>query len=366
VTGAEVLFDVRDGVAAITLNRPGALNALTSGMVAAMTGTLAGWAMDPGIKAVVLAGAGQRGLCAGGDVRLLFEQATTGRHAEAREFWRAEYLLIAFVARLRVPYVALMHGIVMGGGIGISAHGRHRVVTETSRLALPEVGIGFTPDVGGTLLLSRAPGQLGTHVALTAAHLNAGDAIDCGLADCYIPSARLTELTMALAKAPAADVLAAFSEEPPPGTLAGHRDWIDHCYAADSVEEILGRLDSRTEAAAAEAAAALRRHSPTALKVTLRALRDAGRLGTLERALSAEYRIMAASLGSHDFREGIRAQLIDRDRNPRWSPSSLAGVVDGAVASYFLPLGDGELTFGPATHRGSGSRPAGKAHGPSR
>jgi enoyl-CoA hydratase len=347
VTEAQVLFDVRDGVATVTLSRPDALNALTSGMIAAMTATLAGWAREAGIRAVVLAGAGQRGLCAGGDVRLLFEQAAdAGRHAEAREFWRAEYQLIALIARLPVPYVALMHGIVMGGGIGISAHGRHRVVTETSRLAMPEVSIGFIPDVGGTLLLSRAPGELGTHIALTAAHLNAGDAIDCGLADCYVPSARLGELRTALATAPAADVLGAFREEPPRGTLARHRDWIDECYAAGSVEEILSRLDGRPEPAAAAAAAALRRHSPTALKVTLRALRRAECLGTLEAALAAEYRIMAASLGSHDFREGIRAQLIDRDRNPRWLPRMLAEAGDAAVESYFLPPGDGDLSFG--------------------
>jgi enoyl-CoA hydratase len=233
-----------------------------------------------------------------------------------------------------------MNGVVMGGGVGISAHGRHRVVNETSRVAMPEVGIGFTPDVGGTRLLARAPGQLGTHAALTAAHLNAADAIGCGLADCYVPAARWPALRAGLRNAPAADVLAAFREEPPPGTLDRHRGWIDECYSADTVEEILARLDSCRDQAAVTAAVTMRRHSPTALKVTLRALREAEKLESVEDALRAEFRIMSVSLISHDFREGIRAQLIDRDRAPKWSPASLADISDSALEPYFAPLGE--------------------------
>jgi enoyl-CoA hydratase len=334
--GPAVLLDVRDGVATITLNRPRALNALTRDMVAVMARALAAWRRDPAIATIVLAGAGERGLCAGGDVRLLFEQAAS-RPADALAFWRDEYRLIASVARLRRPYVALMHGIVMGGGVGLSAHGRHRVVCETSRVAMPEVGIGFPPDVGGTWLLARAPGELGTHAALTAAELTAGDAIGCGLADRYVPAARWGELRAALAGAPPARVLPAFAEAPPPGPLLRERAWIDACYRGDRVEDILARLDACPEPGAAAAAQRIRRHSPTALKVTLRALREARRLTTLEAALRMEYRIMAASLGSADFREGIRAQLIDRDRAPRWQPARLTEVSAAAVASYFIP-----------------------------
>jgi enoyl-CoA hydratase len=217
------------------------------------------------------------------------------------------------------------------------------VVNETSRVAMPEVGIGFTPDGGGTRLLARAPGELGTHAALTAAHLNAGDAIRCGLADCYVPSARWPALRAELRNGPAADVLAAFREEPPPGSLDQHRGWIDECYRADSVEEVLARLDSCPDPAAASAAGTMRRHSPTALKVTLRALREAKGLESVEDALRAEFRIMSVSLLSHDFREGIRAQLIDRDRSPKWSPASLADVSDSALKPYFTPLGDDDL-----------------------
>jgi enoyl-CoA hydratase len=346
MTGAEVLFDVRDGVATVTLNRPSSLNALTREMISEISGMLARWAEDPAVQVIVITGAGERGLCAGGDVRHLFEQAVT-RPAAAREFWRTEYSLVAFIAGLSVPFVALMNGIVMGGGLGVSAHGRYRVVTETSRVAMPEVAIGFTPDVGGTWLLSRAPGELGTHIALTAAHLNAGDAICCGLADYYVPGSRWRELGASLAKAPAPDVLESFREEPPPGTLDAHRGWIDECYSADSVEEILSRLDACQDRAAAEAVKRMRRHSPTALKVTLRALREAGRLSTLGLALRAEFRIMAASLKSHDFREGIRAHLIDRDKDPKWLPASLAEVDAGAVESYFRPLSGDDLVLAP-------------------
>jgi enoyl-CoA hydratase len=332
-----VLLGVRDGVATMTLNRPRALNALTRDMVRAMARALAGWARDPAVRTIVLTGAGERGLCAGGDVRLLFEQAARCP-AGARAFWRDEYRLIASIARLPVPYVALMGGIVMGGGVGLSAHGRHRVVCETSRVALPEVGLGFPPDVGGCWLLARAPGELGTHVALTAAQLNAADAIGCGLADHYVPSARWAELRAALAAAPAAAVVPALAAVPPPGTLPRDREWIDACYRGMSVEEILARLDARPEPGAAAAADRIRRHSPTALAVTLRALREARTLATLEQALAADYRIMSASLGAHDFREGIRAQLIDRDRAPRWQPPRLAEVSAEAVAGYFRPV----------------------------
>jgi enoyl-CoA hydratase len=218
-----------------------------------------------------------------------------------------------------------MNGIVMGGGVGVSAHGRYPVVTDSSRLAMPEVAIGFTPDVGGTWLLSRAPGQVGTHVALTAAHLNAGDAIGCGLADYYVPAPRWSELRAALAGVPAKYVLESFREEPPPGTLDRHRGWIEECYSADSVEEILSRLDACRDGAAAEAASKIRRHSPAALKVTLRALREAARLSTLELALRAEFRVMAAT----------------------WHPSTLAQVNPGALDSYFQPLGDDDLVLDP-------------------
>lgn len=340
----EVLFDVDGHLGRITLNRPRAINALNHAMVREIDARLARWETDDAVRAVVITGAGDRGLCAGGDIRSIYADARSGGTASL-DFWRDEYRLNAAIAAHPKPYVAIMDGLVMGGGVGVSAHGRLRVVTERSRIAMPEVGIGFVPDVGGTYLLSRSPGELGTHAALTTTQLGAADAILCGLADYYVPSTRLPDLLAALTGGKAETVVRAFDEEPPPGTLADQRDWIDHCYSADSVELILDRLRAGGEAAQA-AAKEIDGKSPTALKVTLRSLRLARALSTLESVLDQEYRVSSACLRSPDMAEGIRAQVIDKDREPKWSPASLAEVTDDAVASFFAPLGNGELGLG--------------------
>ncbi|MGZ9935383.1 enoyl-CoA hydratase/isomerase family protein [Streptomyces sp. NC-S4] len=326
----------------ITLNRPRALNALTHAMVLRIDEALAGWQDDPDVSAVVIAGAGERGLCAGGDIRAIHEDARTGGTASAG-FWRDEYRLNARIARYPKPYVALMDGIVMGGGVGISAHGTVRIVTERSRVAMPETGIGFVPDVGGTYLLALAPGELGTHLALTGAQAGAADALLCGLADHFVPSELLPRLAADLAGASVHEVLERYVGPAPAGGLDADRAWIDHCYAADTVEEIVERLLDSGAPAAKEAAATLRTKSPTALKVTLAALRRVRVLGPLERALEQEYRISCAALSSPDLVEGIRAQVIDKDRSPRWSPPSLAEVGPADVERFFAPLGAREL-----------------------
>ncbi|MFD4247704.1 3-hydroxyisobutyryl-CoA hydrolase, partial [Streptomyces sp. NPDC058525] len=260
-----VLLAVEGRTGVITLNRPRALNALTHAMVRRMAGALAAWERDPAVHQVLVRGAGERGLCAGGDIRAIHDDAKAGTTASA-EFWRDEYRLNARIARYPKPYVALMDGIVMGGGVGISAHGGVRVVTERSRVAMPETGIGFVPDVGGTWLLGRSPGRLGTHLALTGGAVGAADAVLCGLADHFVPAARLPELAAALAEAPVHEVLPHYTAEPPPGELAGRRPWIDHCYAADTVEEIVERLLADGDPAAKEAAETVLAKSPTALK----------------------------------------------------------------------------------------------------
>ncbi|MFD5100582.1 enoyl-CoA hydratase/isomerase family protein [Streptomyces albidochromogenes] len=328
-----------DGHAArLTLNRPRAINALDHAMVRRVAAALAAWEHDPAVKAVVVTGAGERGLCAGGDIRSIHADARAGAGASVA-FWRDEYRLNAHIARFAKPYVAVMDGIVMGGGVGISAHGSVRVVTERSRVAMPETGIGFVPDVGGTWLLSRAPGELGTHLALTGAAVGAADALLCGLADHLVPSPRLPALLADLATGEAADVLPRYERPAPEGELAAHRAWIDHCYAAGTVEEILDRLFDSGEPAAKEAAGTILAKSPVALKVTLAAMRRAARLPTLARVLEQEYRVSCAALSSPDLVEGIRAQVIDKDRAPRWSPATLAEVTDARVAGFFAPLG---------------------------
>jgi len=339
----EVLVRVERGVGFLTLNRPKALNSLNQTMVTAIDAALANWANDDDVRAVVVQGAGERGLCAGGDVVAIYHSAKADG-AEARRFWFDEYRLNARIGCYPKPYVALMDGIVMGGGVGVSAHGSVRVVTENSKIAMPEVGIGFIPDVGGTYLLSRAPGLLGLHAALTGAPFTGPDAVALGFADHFVPSADLEPFTaMVVAEGPEAAVTA-FAQEPPASTLAAARDWIDQCYSGDTVADIVAALRSRGEGAAAQAADLIATRSPVALAVTLAAVRRAARLDTLEDVLVQEYRVSCASLRSHDLVEGIRAQLVDKDRNPQWSPASLAAVTDEDVDAYFAPA-DPDLTF---------------------
>ncbi|MCX4530868.1 enoyl-CoA hydratase/isomerase family protein [Streptomyces sp. NBC_00841] len=352
MTDDSVLTRVEGRVGHVILNRPKALNALSHGMVRRVDETLTDWEHDPDVETVVITGAGERGLCAGGDIRSIHEDARTGGRASA-DFWYDEYRLNARIARYPKPYVAFMDGIVMGGGVGISAHGSVRVATERSRIAMPETGIGFVPDVGGTHLLSRAPGELGTHLALTGAPIGVADARLCGLADHFVPSDRLPALLADLATAPVAEVLPRYATQAPAGELAGHREWIDACYASDRVEEIVRRLLDTGLAEAKEAAGTILTKSPTALKVTLAALRRTRELGSLERALEQEYRIATASLSAPDLVEGIRAQVIDKDRAPKWSPAFLSAVTDEHVASFFAPRGDRELSFATPAQNGA-------------
>ncbi|MEW1632754.1 enoyl-CoA hydratase/isomerase family protein [Streptomyces sp. NPDC093801] len=340
-----VLTRTEDHAAYITLNRPKALNALSHPMVLRIEEALTAWADDPAIELVVIDGSGDRGLCAGGDIRAIHEDARTGGTASAA-FWRDEYRLNALIARYPKPYVALMDGIVMGGGVGISAHGSVRIVTERSRVAMPETGIGFVPDVGGTYLLALAPGELGTHLALTGAPVGAADALLCGLADHFVPSADLPALARELAAEPVHAVLERYVRQPQPGALAPAREWIDHCYSADTAEEIVARLLASGEPAAKAAADTLLSKSPTAVKVSLAALRRARRLGPLERVLEQEYRVSCTALSSPDLVEGIRAQVIDKDRTPHWSPATLEEVSPAAVDRFFAPLDAHELRLG--------------------
>ena len=339
----EVLVRADGGVGFLTLNRPKAINSLTHRMVTAMSDALTDWAGNDEIGAVVLDGAGERGLCAGGDVVAIYHSAKAGG-AEARAFWFDEYRLNSLISNYPKPYVALMDGIVMGGGVGISAHAGVRVVTETAKVAMPEVGIGFIPDVGGTYLLSRAPGGLGLHAALTGAPFGAGDAIAMGFADHFVPRADLPAFTAAVVADGVAAALGVFSQEPPPSPLAAQRDWIDHCYAGATVADIIGALRGHDEGAAHDAADLIATRSPIACSVTLAAVRRAAALPTLDDVLVQEYRVSCASLRSHDLVEGIRAQLVDKDRNPRWSPASLAAVTEADIENYFAPA-DPDLTF---------------------
>lgn len=348
----EVLIGKRDGLGLITLNRPKAINALTHAMALVILDALRAWEHDDEVRTVVLTGAGERGLCAGGDIVAIHNDAknivagasgVAAAESATGKFWRDEYILNAYIGRYPKPCVAVMDGIVMGGGVGLSGHASHRVVTERSMVGMPEVGIGFIPDVGGTYLLSHAAGEIGTHVGLTTARMNAGDAIAAGFADYFVPSEQLPALLDALGENPADVAIAKFAQPAPVSEFVAQRDWIDACYSADTVEEIVNRLRNDGRAEAAKAATDLLAKSPVAVKVTLRSLRAARTAADLETALNSEYRVSIASLATHDLVEGIRAQVIDKDRNPQWSPATLADVTDADVDAYFVPLGEHEL-----------------------
>lgn len=338
-----ILTDTIGALGRITLDRPAMLNALTLEMVRQITRALARWEKDEAVAAVLLEGAGGRAFCAGGDIRTLYEAAKAGDWPAAETFFREEYPLNAYIARYPKPIVAVMDGITMGGGIGLGGHASHRIVTERSTLAMPETRIGFFPDVGGTYLLGTAPGELGTHIALTAGPLDAAGAITCRLADVLIPSGRLAELAGRLAGCRShqdvADVLESLSAAPAADGLAADRSWIDRCYAGDSAEAILSALSAAPEPGARKAAEAIAGNSPSAVKITLRALREARRLGRLEPCLDQEFRIGLSAIRLPDFVEGVRAAVVDKGRRPRWSPDRLDAVSEDAVADHFRPIG---------------------------
>ncbi|OBJ14918.1 enoyl-CoA hydratase/isomerase family protein [Mycobacterium sp. 1245801.1] len=339
----EVLTEVEGSVGLITLNRPKSINSLNQQMVDALTAVLTDWADDDAVRAVVLSGAGERGLCAGGDVVSIYHSARKDG-VEARRFWRDEYLLNAQIAEFAKPYVALMDGIVMGGGVGVSAHANTRVVTDTSKIAMPEVGIGFIPDVGGVYLLSRAPGGLGLHAALTGAPFSGADAIAMGFADHYVPHGDVEAFRRAVITDGVERALDKYTVEPPASELAAQRDWIDDCFSGDTVADIVAALRGHGAAPAEDAADLIATRSPVALSVTLQAVRRAAGLETLKDVLVQDYRVSSASLRSHDLVEGIRAQLIDKDRNPKWSPAELSAVTAADVEAYFTPVDD-DLSF---------------------
>jgi enoyl-CoA hydratase len=333
----EVLVGQQGHLGRITLNRPRAINALTLNMVRLVSVALQDFGSDPSVEVIMIDGAGDRGLCAGGDIRAIYDAIVAGDDSP-KGFWREEYLLNADIRNSAKPVVSLMDGVVMGGGVGISAHARYRVVTERSNVCMPEVSIGFSPDVGVTWLFGRAPGHVGTHAALTAARLGAADAIFCGLADVFVPTSGLPALIDALATG---DPAAAFSTAttaagaPPVGELPAMSGWIEECYDAASVAGILDRLDRSPEAGASAAAAQIRAHSPTAVSVALRALTQAREAGSFEACLEMEYQIACHFLTTLDFREGIRAAVIDKDRAPAWMPATLADVTAEVVEPFF-------------------------------
>ncbi|WP_345441220.1 enoyl-CoA hydratase/isomerase family protein [Microbacterium gilvum] len=339
---------MRSGVGWLTLERPEAINALDRGMLQEVRAVLEAWRDEPDVAIVLLQGAGERGLSAGGDIRALYDAVRTGGEAAAMPFFLDEYRLDAVIAEYPKPVVAIADGVTMGGGIGLAGPAHVRVVTERSRLAMPETRIGFSPDAGGSWLLGRAPGRLGEYLALTSDVMGAADAIHCGFADHLVPSEHLDSLADALEMradpSTPAELVMLFDETPGAGPIERAQPWIDVAFAADTVTEIRERLEqlvaqgvgadeARTPA---DALVALDGRSPTALVVALAAVRSARALPSQRHALEQEYHLMSWFLVTQpDLPEGIRAQVVDKDRRPRWNPAHVADVPADTVGRAF-------------------------------
>lgn len=339
----DILFERKGGLAVVTLNRPEALNALTLEMARALDRQLVAWADDREVRAVLIKGAGERAFCAGGDIRRLYETGRAGESYPA-EFYRDEYRLNARIHHFPKPYLALMDGVVMGGGVGVSVHGKWRIASERTLFAMPETGIGLFPDVGGSWFLPRLPGEIGMYLAMTGARLKAADAIYAGVCDLYVPSSEHARLEDALAEADdLAATLQRFGADPGQPTLPEVRPLIDRCFAGDEVEGFLRALAADGGEWAAKTAATIGTKSPSSLKMAARQLRYGARLAFND-CMRMEYRLALACVRGHDFYEGVRATIIDKDQKPQWRPASLGEVRPEDVSAWFeTPPPDGDL-----------------------
>ena len=320
----DILFSAADGIGTITLNRPRVLNALTPGMIAAMHAQLDAWAVDPGIRAVVVKGEG-KAFCAGGDIRAVRQASLDGDHDANAEFFKTEYDLDHATSVFPKPYVSLIDGVCMGGGMGISMHARYRVVTERAMLAMPETAIGFFPDVGATHSLARLEGGMGLYLGLSGARLSAADALYCGMATHFVPAADLAELEAAIHADPdeIADILDSLPRDAGNSDLADHRAVIEVAFATADVLEIFVRLAEDESDWAHETLRLLQSHAPDALRRTA-SLIDAAKAKSLREALDAELATALEMIRTPDFLEGVRAMLVDKDRAPHWTSPAIA------------------------------------------
>jgi enoyl-CoA hydratase len=346
----DILFGRRGGVGTVLLNRPQALNAFTLGMYRQFDPMLRAWADDPEIHAVLIEGAGERAFCAGGDVRAVYEagKGIAGDPNFTSVFFAEEYRIIRRIHHYPKPYVAIIDGITMGGGAGVSVNGAYRVATEGTMFAMPETGIGLFPDVGATRFLNLCPGQIGRYLGLTGVRLGAADALYCGFATHFVPRERVPELVATLTgtawepgheRSQVEALLGRFAADPGPPPLAARRAVIDRCFAGETIEAVLDALHGETDDPdwAAQTRAILLTKSPASLRITLRQL-TLGRGYDLEEALRLEYRLTQHVMAAHDFYEGVRAALVDKDQKPRWRPGSLAEIDEAATQAYFAPL----------------------------
>lgn len=336
----EVLIRTEGRAGRITLNRPQALNALTHAMCLDIEAALLRWRDDPSVALVILDGAGERAFCAGGDIAQVWQAGRAGNFALGRDFWRDEYRMNALLAGYAKPIAAFMHGFVMGGGVGVGCHVRHRIVGETTQMAMPECGIGLIPDVGGTWLLGRSPGHLGLYLGLTAARMGPGDALHAGFADAFIPEADWPGAIARLIDT--GDIATLPVHAAPDSALAAQQGVIDRVFAGATIPAIIDGLKSDGSPLAHGALKAIGRNAPLSMASTLAMLRPAP--ATVVDALKQEFRWTWRAMDRGDFLEGVRAQIIDKDRNPRWQHAAPEDVTQAEVAAMLAPLGDDELT----------------------
>lgn len=329
----------------ITLSRPQALNAMTYEMCMSIGKALDAWKNDDAVSIVVIDAEGSKSFCAGGDIADLYKTGKAGDYAYGQKFWADEYRINAKIKNYPKPYVAIMDGIVMGGGVGISAHGSHRIVTENTMFAMPECGIGLVPDVGGNYFLSRAQGSIGEYLGATGARLKASDCIYAGIADYYVPDEDLESLTQKLETIGNPSVIETFSRECIPGELALNQKTIDTHFSKSSAVEIINSLENDGDQWEANAAKLMRRNCPLSVACAIEIVREARSAETIEDILKLEYRYTHRAMSHGDFIEGIRAQIIDKDRKPKWNPSTLEELTQEKINSMLTSLGAEELTF---------------------
>jgi enoyl-CoA hydratase len=345
---SDILFEQRPGLAVVTLNRPQALNATSLEMFRAFAAKLKAFSQDPSVKMILLRGAGPRAFCAGGDVRWVHQWRTTpqGLDDPKHQFFAEEYRLIFDMHRSLKPIVALTHGITFGGGAGLAVNSARRVASESFQLSMPEIFIGSIPDVGAIRFFDRCPGKIGLYLALTATRIGPADAIYCDLLTHFVPQAGFDLLTDAFASEPMAmdKVLARFAEPPGRAKLAALRPAIDRCFSFGSVEEIQAALRDERDPWAAEALELMGRGSPLSLKIIFEMLKRSQGI-SLADSLKLELRIIQHLMRNHDFYEGVRSVLIDKDRNPKWQFPTVKDVPNAVVEEYFAPIGGLELAL---------------------
>lgn len=348
IPGTEILTEIKGRIGLITLTRPKALNALNISMIQTITEALQAWEKDLTIEFVIIHSNDAKAFCAGGDIRAVYMARVQDDYSFSDSIFRKEYELNYYISQYPKPYVALIDGVCMGGGLGISVHGSHRIATERSVFAMPETAIGFFPDIGASYFLNKCPGEIGTFLGLVGDKISGSDAFYAGIATHYVPSSKLEDLKQTLFKAQskqeALEIIEFFHEKPEDSLIEQHRKLIDTCFAQKNIEDIINQLEDYPSKETAKWLSLIDKRSPSSLKITLKLLQN-NKEKSLKECLPIEFRLSQRFVKKYDFIEGIRALLIDKDNQPSWQPRLLTQVTPDQIEEYFKPLEDKELSL---------------------